>query len=46
MDKIKEFGDAAYQFVMNNYNNPFFWIILLIVMVIIMFTAIKDLGSK
>lgn len=46
MDKIKEFGDKAYSFVMNNYSNPFFWIILLIIMVVICFTAIADFGNK
>lgn len=46
MDKIKEFGDAAYQFVMNNYNKPMFWLIIFIIMVIISFAAIKDLADK
>ena len=46
MDKIKEFGDTAYQFVMNNYDKPLFWLIIFIIMVIISFAAIKDLADK
>lgn len=46
MDKIQEFGDTAYDFVMANFDNPLFWVAILVVMLIIMWFAIGDLGNK
>ena len=46
MDKIEEFGDKAYDFVMTNFDNPIFWLIILIIMLVIMFFTIGDLANK
>lgn len=46
MDKIKEFGDSVYDYVMAHFNDPMFWIIIFTIVLIIMYTAIKDFGNK
>ena len=46
MDKIQEFGDKAYDFVMANFDNPLFWLGILIVMLVIMWGAIGSFDRK
>lgn len=46
MDKVKEFGNQVFDYVMANFDSPMFWIIIFVIMLIIMFTAIKDFGNK
>lgn len=46
MDKIQEFGDKVYDFVITNFDNPFFWLVILIVMLVIMFWTIGDMANK
>ena len=46
MDKIKEFGDKVYDFVMANFDKPLFWVAILVVMLIIMWGAIGSFDRK
>lgn len=46
MDKINEFGDKLFDFIMTNYHNPFFWIILFSVILAIMLWGISELSEK
>ena len=46
MDKIQEFGDKAYDFVMANFDNPMFWIAVLVIMLVIMWGAIRSFDRK
>lgn len=46
MDKIQEFGDKVFDFVMANYDKPLFWTGILVVMLIIMWGAIGSFDRK
>lgn len=43
---IKEFGDDAYNFIMNNYDQPFFWLIIFGVMLALGLFGISKFADK
>lgn len=43
---LNDFSGNIYDFIMENYNNPFLWIILLALLLFICLMAISNLASK
>lgn len=44
--QITNFFNNFYDFVMKNYDEPFFWIILFCLLLLIAYTAINTLANK
>lgn len=45
-EKLNEFSDKCYNFVMAHYDEPFFWIIIFAVLLIIGYKAITAIANK
>lgn len=43
MDKLNEFGDTLYKFIMSNYANPVFWLVIFIILLAVAFIYIGKL---
>ncbi len=43
---LTEWSNECYKFIMNHFDEPFFWIILAIILIAITFWAISDLANK
>ncbi len=45
-DKITQLSDKFYKFVMDNYTEPFFWIIIFGILLAVAYYAISSLSNK
>ncbi len=45
-DKVVEFSDSCYDYIMRNYDQPFFWIIIFGVLLLIAYWAISNFANK
>lgn len=45
-DKMKELSDKFYDFIMRNYSEPFFWIIIFGILLLVAYYAISNLANK
>jgi len=46
MDKINEYGDKLFDFISKYNDDPKFWIIIFVIILVIMVFTIRDLGNK
>lgn len=44
--KLNDLADNCYDFVMQHYENPFFWILIVGVIILICYSAISNLANK
>ncbi len=44
--KITEWSNQFYDFIMNHYDEPFLWIIIFAILLVIAYAAISNLGNK
>lgn len=45
-DKITEMSNQFYDLIMDNYTEPFLWIIIFAILLLIAYAAISNLGNK
>lgn len=45
-NKLIEWTDYCHDYVVNHFDEPFFWIIIVAVLLVITYAAISNLGSK
>lgn len=45
-DKITEISNNFYDFIMDNYTEPFMWIIIFAILLLVAYYAISNLGNK
>lgn len=45
-DSLTKFSSSCYDFIMEHYNDPFFWMILVAILILISFTAIANIANK
>lgn len=44
--KLTDFSNDCYNYIMNHFDNPFLWIIIVVVLVAIGYGAISNLANK
>lgn len=44
--KITELADDFYDLIMENYDEPFLWIIIFVVLAVVAYSAISSLSNK
>ncbi len=45
-NSLTEFSNGCYDFIMNHYDEPFLWIILFGILLLIAYVAISNLANK
>jgi hypothetical protein len=44
--KLTELSNKCYNFIMSNYDKPFFWLIIFSILLVISYYAISNLANK
>lgn len=45
-NKLTEFSNDFYKFIMTNFDNPFFWIIIFALLLVLSYIAISSFANK
>ena len=45
-DNLTKFSSDCYDFIMEHYSDPVFWIVIVAILILICFTAISNIANK
>ena len=45
-DNLTKFSSDCYDFIMEHYSDPVFWIVIVAILILICFTAISNIDNK